>query len=220
MTEMLSDWGEWLPELVNGLGTSVLLTVLALAGGFPLGLVLAQCVMSPWKLLKAPAIALAEVGRGTPVLVILYFFYFGLPNAGITLESFTAATCGLIVTVAGYSSELFRAGLQAVPHGEIEAAQALGMGRVSILRRITVPQGLRIAIPPLLGLSIQVFQATALAFSIALPELMSSAYAIGALTFKYFSVLSLAACCYLAITIPASWLVHYLERRMSVHLNV
>lgn len=213
----LGDWVQWLPQMLAGLGSSLILTSAAIAAGFPLGLLLALGVMSRKILVRAPVVALVEIGRGVPLLVILYFFYFGLPNAGITLTSMAAAICGMTVASAAYSSEYIRAALLAVPIGEIEAASALGMSRRSILRRIILPQGLRLALPPLSGVGVQVFQGSALAFSIAFPELMARAYAIGSLTFNYFSVLVFAGCLYLVITFPSSWFVHRLEERMNVY---
>jgi len=102
--------------------------------------------------------------------------------------------------------------------GETEACQTLGVSRLDTLRFVVVPQGLRIALPALMGFAILIFQATSLCFTIAVPELLSQAYSIGSSTFKYFSVLALAGLLYAIITIPASWFVERTEKRMSKHL--
>jgi polar amino acid transport system permease protein len=136
----------------------------------------------------------------------------------LTLSSFAAGTAALGFTTAAYTSEILRAGLQAVPQGQHEAAQAIGLGRFDQLRYVIVPQGVRIALPPLLGFSILLFQGTALAFAIALPELLSKAYAAGAQSFRYMEALGLAALLYAAIAMPAASLVHLLERRMARHI--
>jgi polar amino acid transport system permease protein len=108
--------------------------------------------------------------------------------------------------------------LQAVPQGEVEASAALAMSHRDTLRFIVIPQGVRIAIPALMGFAILMFQATALCFTIALPELLSRSYSIGSNTFRYLDVLLLAGILYLMITLPAGWLTSWTERRMARHL--
>jgi polar amino acid transport system permease protein len=151
--------------------------------------------------------------------VTLAIVYYGLPSTGMTLSSFTAAVLALALTTGAYTSEILRAGLQAVPHGEIEAAGALAMSHRDTLRFIVIPQGVRIAVPALMGFSILIFQGTSLAFTIALPELLSRAYSIGSSTFRYLDVLVLAGLLYLLVAIPAGWLVSWTEKRMSRHLT-
>lgn len=214
----LDDWANFLPGLLDGLWVSVRLAGFSLLIGLPLGLVLALCTASRSRLAKPIAIGLVEIGRGMPALVMLQLVYFGLPSAGLTLTSFVAASVGLGLTTAAYTSEIIRGGLQAVPDGEVEAADALGMSRADTLRFIVVPQGLRVAIPSLMGFAILIFQATSLAYTIALPELLGAAYSAGSATFRYLSVLTLAGLMYAAITIPASALTERAERRLSRHL--
>jgi len=215
---MLANWLEWLPELGRGLQTSVLLALISVTVGIPVGLLLAVLVSSRRAAVRITSIVLVEIGRGTPALVVLQLVYFGLPNAGLTLGPFTAACAALALTTAAYTSEIIRGGLEAVPRGEVEAAQALGMSYRDTMRFVLVPQGMRIAIPALVGFGILMFQATSLAFTISLQELLSRAYSIGSSTFLYFQVLLLAGVLYLAITIPSGWLSGRLERRLSRHL--
>ncbi|RVB57783.1 ABC transporter permease subunit, partial [Mesorhizobium sp. M7A.F.Ca.CA.004.06.1.1] len=118
-----------------------------------------------------------------------------------------------------YTSEILRAGLNAVPHCEIEAGWALGMTRRDILRFVVIPQGILFAIPALMGFAILIFQATALTYTIAIPELLARAYRVGAATYLYLDVLILAGLFYLAITVPFGWLVSYTERRLGSHLG-
>ncbi|MFD1210535.1 amino acid ABC transporter permease [Arthrobacter sp. GCM10027362] len=215
---VLTDWAEWLPTLLHGLWLSLQITGLSLALGLPVGLLLAVLASSRNTVLRTTCVAVVEIGRGAPALVVLQLFYFGLPSTGITMSSFVAAFCALGLTTAAYTSEILRAGLQAVPAGETEACQVLGVSRLDTLRFVVVPQGLRIALPALMGFAILIFQATSLCFTIAVPELLSQAYSIGSSTFKYLSVLTLAGILYAVITIPASWLVEVTEKRMSKHL--
>lgn len=169
-------------------------------------------------MLKPVAVVLVEIGRGMPALVMLQLIYFGLPSLGVSLASFTAAVIGLTLTTAAYTSEIIRGGLQSVPAGEVEAAEALNMSRFDTLRYIVIPQGMRVAVPSLMGFSVLIFQGTALAYMIALPELLATAYSIGSNTFRYMSVLTLAGFMYVAITVPVSLMTERVERRLSRHL--
>ncbi|MGY1651991.1 amino acid ABC transporter permease [Geodermatophilus sp. SYSU D01119] len=218
MTGLLTSWGEWLPRLLEGLVTSVELTAVSLLLGVPLGLVLALLSSSRARPVRWGAITLVEIGRGTPALVMLQFVYYGLPSAGLSLTAFVSAVAALSLTTAGYTSEILRGGLQAVPAGETEAAGALGMSHRDTLRFVVVPQGVRIALPSLMGFAILIFQATSLTFTISVVELLSQAYSIGAATFRYLDVLVLAGLLYLAVTIPAGLLTNRTERRLSRHL--
>lgn len=212
------SWATYFPDLLGGLWVSVRLAGLSLLVGMPAGLMFALGAGARSRPVRIMVIVLVEIGRGTPALVVLQIVYFGLPNSGITLSSFLAAALALALTTAAYTSEILRGGLQSVPQGEVEAAEALGMARRDTMRFIVIPQGIRVAIPPLMGFAILMFQATALAYTIALPELLSQAYSIGSSTFKYTNVLVLAGLMYAAITIPASWLSERAEIRLARHL--
>jgi polar amino acid transport system permease protein len=215
---ILNDWPAFLPGLLAGLGVSVQVALLSLLIGIPGGLLLAIGAGSKKKPVRTLIIGIVEIGRGTPALVVLQIFYFGLPASGLTLSSMGASVVALAATTAAYTSEILRGGLQAVPQGEVEAAGALGMSRRDTLRFIVIPQGFRVAIPSLIGFAILIFQATSLAYTVALPELLSQAYSIGSTTFNYLSVLVLAGLMYAAITIPASWLTCRAEKRLARHL--
>lgn len=214
---LVEDWIEFWPQLLGGLGVSLRLTAAILAVGLPAGLLLALCAGVTNRALRMTSIVIVEIGRGTPALVVLQLVYFGLPTVGVTFSSFTASVIALGLTTAAYTSEIIRGGLQAVPDAEVEAADALGLSRRDTLRYVVIPQGLRIAIPPLAGFSIMIFQATSLAYTIAVPELMSQAYSIGSTTFRYLSILTLAGILYAAITIPASWLSARVEKALAPH---
>ena len=209
------DLVEYLPRLMQGLAVSLQLTGLSVVFGYALGLVFALGVTSirPW--LRWPALIVVEVGRGIPALVVLYIVYFGLPALGILFENFFAAVVGLTFTAAAYSSEMIRAGIQSVPQGQTEASSALGLPRMTSFARIVLPQGLRSAIPALMGLAIMSFQATSLAYSISVNELMSQAYQISNITFEYLAVYTITGLIYAAIAVPATWLSVYVEHRLS-----
>lgn len=217
MNDLISFWAANLPDLLRGMLVSLQVTGAALAIGIPLGLVAALAVQSPSRLIRLPALAVVEVGRGAPALILLQFAYFGLPSAGIQLSAMLSAIAALSWTTCAYTSEIIRAGLQAVARGQHEAATALGLSHADELRFVIVPQGMRVAAPALLGFAILMLQATSLCFTIALPELLAQAYRIGTNTFRYMETLMLAALLYAAICIPATIFVAAIERRLGRH---
>jgi polar amino acid transport system permease protein len=207
----------WMPDLLSGLSISLQVTALSLLLGIPFGLLLALGVLARNRVLRAASLILVEVGRGAPALVLLQFIYFGLPSAGLTIGSFVAAVIALAWNTGAYTSEIIRASLQSIAHGQREAAEALGLNRTDELRFVLLPQGLRVALPALLGFSILIFQGTSLCFAIALPELVSRAYEIGSNTFRYFPALLCAGALYACISIPAALLVSHVEKRASLY---
>ena len=213
VASLVERWPEWLPPLLEGLWTSVQLTAAFLAIGLPLGLGFAIMLSARRWFLRGLAMALVELGRAVPVLVLLYLVYFGLPEADLRLSAFVSATLAIGFSFAAYTSEVFKAGIAAVAKGQREAARALGLTQPQELRLVVLPQAVRIVIPPILGWAVIFFQATSLAFAIAVPELLSRAYTIGASTFRYLSVLLLAALLYASVSIPASLAIDYLDRR-------
>lgn len=217
MTEILDFWGEWLPTLLDGFVLSLKVTGVSLLIGIPLGLALALGVQAKGRWQRWLSLAVVEIGRGTPALILLQFAYFGLPSAGLTLSSFAAASLALGWCTGAYTSEIIRAGLEAVPHGQREAAAVIGLSRVDALRYIILPQGLRVALPALLGFSIIMLQATSLCFTIALPEIVSQAYIVGSNTFRYLPIFLLVALLFGAVCIPATILVAFLEKRLARH---
>jgi polar amino acid transport system permease protein len=219
MTEMMSNWLEWWPQLFQGLLVSLQLAGLALLFGLPIGLILALASSAKNRPLRYLAVALVEIGRGAPALVVLQMVYYGLPASGMTVSAFASGVVALALTTGAYTSEILRAGLNAVPPREIEAGWALGLTYPDILRFVVIPQGVLFAVPALMGFAILIFQATALTYTIAIPELLARAYRVGAATYLYLDVLILAGLFYLAVTVPFGWLVSYTERRLGRHLG-
>ena len=125
----MSDWVELVPPLLPGLWVTLQLTVAALAIGFPLGVLLA--VGSSVRGLKWPVIALVEIGRGAPGLILLYVVYYGLPQLHVTLESFPSAVLAIGLTTSAYSCEVFRSGIRAVGHGQRRAKRSVSVPSTS-----------------------------------------------------------------------------------------
>ena len=215
---VLNQWLDWLPDLLPGLVVSIEVTALCLVLGMPFGLLLALMVQSSSSVLRSIAFIAIEIGRGAPALVLLYLLYFGLGESGISLPAFATAVISLAWTTGAYSSELFRAGIGAVPRGQWEAATTAGLTGFTGFRYIILPQALRISTPPLASLAITIFQASSLAFVIAVPELMSKAYALGSITFQYLSVFCLTAVMYAVVTLTALAFVRMAERRLNRHV--
>lgn len=209
---MTADLAALFPGLLLSLWLTAVSSVIGVFAG--LGLALLLSARSRW--VSWPTIAAIEIGRGTPVLVVLQLVYFGLPSSGLVLTAIPAAWVALACTTAAYSSEIIRASLLAVPTGQRDAARSIGLSRGQVLFRVVLPQAVRIAAGPLLGFLVQMFQATSLAYSLGIPELLSQAYAIGSATFEYLRILLLAGAFYAVVTLPAIRIVRRLERRTGV----
>lgn len=209
------NWVEYLPNLGRGIVVSLQLTAISVTFGYVIGLFFALGSSSRRKWLRWPAIAVVEIGRGIPALVVLYMVYFGLPSFGLLLENFMAACVALTFTVSAYSSEMIRAGITSVARGQREAAQALGLAPMTAFFWITLPQGLRSSIPALMGLAIMSFQGTSLAYSISVNELMSQAHQVSTVTFEYLAVYGVTGLIFAAVAVPATWLSVAVERRLA-----
>lgn len=197
----------WL-GLVTTLGLGAASIVLGLAGGLALALVR---VYAP-----GPAQAVAkiyiDVFRSIPLLVLLVVVYYALPFVGIRLSSFAAATAALSLVSCAYAAEIFRAGIEAVPKGQVEAAAALGLNFFDTMRDVVIPQAVKIVIPPLTSNCINVLKDTALASVVAMPDLLKQATQAQALAANPTPLIG-AALIYLVILLPLVRLVAYFERR-------
>ncbi|PKQ30784.1 MAG: amino acid ABC transporter permease [Actinobacteria bacterium HGW-Actinobacteria-2] len=215
-TNTFEFWAKYFPQLLAGLGVSLQLTALALLFGLPLGLLLALGTEAKLRAVRWLSVAVVEVGRGAPALVVLYVVYFGLPLLSWSPEAFICAVIGLTYTTAAYTSEYLRGGLKAVNPGSVEAAHALAMTSGDVLRFVVIPQGLRVAVPALMGFAIQIFQATSLAYSITVSELTANASGIASSSFRALEIFALAGLMYAAITVPTSWLTNKVEERLTL----
>jgi polar amino acid transport system permease protein len=215
MIDLLQNWWTYLPALLEGLLVSLKIAGVSLAFGLPVGLLLSLVSLSTRSWARGVTRVVVEIGRGIPSLVALQLIYFGLPQVHLVFDAFTASVLTFSIATAAYTSEIFRAGLMAVPRGQREAALALGLNYAKTNALIVVPQALRIVIGPVLGYSISIFQATSLTIAVAVPELLFQAYQIGSRTFEYLSVLVLAGLVYAVIAMPSAAIVRRIETRMS-----
>ncbi|MET3792770.1 amino acid ABC transporter permease [Aquamicrobium terrae] len=218
------------PVVLSGLGLTIWLTVVAMTLGIILGLVLAVMALSSNPMLRYPADVYLWLFRGTPVLVQLIFWYnlaalypviqFGLPFGDVLAEystnalitPYTAALLGLSLNEAAYMAEITRAGIASIDYGQEEAAKSLGMSRVKTLRRIILPQALRVIIPPTGNQVIGMLKMTSLVSVISLYDLLYSVQGVSARTFQVIPMLIVACAWYLLMTSILSIGQKYIEK--------
>jgi polar amino acid transport system permease protein len=205
---------ETLPLILSGLMTTLLLGATCIVLGFLGGLALAMLRLYGPRPIRFLAIVYIDVFRSIPVLVLLFVVYYALPFAGIRLSSFTAATTAISMVSAAYSAEILRAGIEAIPKGQFEAARALGLHFLIIMRKVILPQAIRIVVPPLTSNSINVLKDTALASVVAMPDLLKQANQAQALAANP-TPLIVAAGIYLIILLPLVRVVGLLERHWA-----
>ena len=216
LVDTFLNWGVFrdaLPLLLTGLWVTLELGVaavaLGLAGGLPLVL-LRLYGAAPARL---AAVAYIDVFRAIPVLVLLIVIYYALPFVGLRLSPFASATAALSLVSAAYSAEILRAGIEAVPPGQVEAARALGMPPPLWMRRIVLPQAVRLVVPPLTSNAINVFKDTALASVVAMPDLLKQATQAQALAANPTPLIG-AAAIYVALLLPCVRFVGLYEGRL------
>jgi polar amino acid transport system permease protein len=210
------------PSLVRGAVNTIRLAFTAEALSLMLGLFVATLNLSPRRWLHYPAVVYVDVIRGLPLLVLTFLVYGGLPKLGITLREFVAAVMVLMINGAAYTSEIFRAGLQAVPRAQRDAARGLGMTHGASMLFVVIPQAVRTVIPPLTSDFIALIKDTALVmfvigFTPLTADLFGAARTGAASTFSPTPFIG-AAIGYLVITVPLARLVGYLERRARTGL--
>lgn len=205
---------ETLPLILGGLATTLLLGASCIMLGFFGGLLLAMLRLYGPRAVRILTIAYIDVFRSIPVLVLLFVVYYALPFAGLRLTSFTSATAAISLVAAAYSAEIIRAGIEAIPRGQFEAARALGLHFVIAMHKVILPQALRIVVPPLTSNAINVTKDTALASVVAMPDLLKQANQAQALAANP-TPLIVAAGIYLIILLPLVRLVGLLENRLA-----
>lgn len=207
---------ENLPLLLRGLGNTVLIAVATIILSTVLALPLAVLREGRFRLGGMLVAGYSWFARATPALAILFFTYYGLPSLGIFLEPIVAAVLGLTISAAGYNLEFIRAGLRSVPRGQTEAARALGIPPGHVLRRIVLPQALRVAVPPLFSNLTLVLKGSALASLVAVSELTGEAMGLIATTYRPIEFLTAIAVVYVALNSVLVAVQAAIERRLNV----
>ena len=209
----LSENGD---ELLAGLWRTIEVSLLAIAGALVIGLVLGACRAHRVPVVSQLAAVYVEVIRNTPILVQIFFFFFGLPQIGITLSAFTVATISVMVWGGAFNTENFRAGFEAVAYRYREAGLALGFGRFATFLNVTLPIGGRIALPSTINTYISVLKNTSLMYVIGFTELTTTALNINALTLQTTETFLMLAFTYLAIVWTLSALIRLLEGHLAL----
>jgi len=213
MNRFLTDSAEFMPILLLGVKLTVLVTIGSLLLSTVLGLAWALMKVSGITVIARTATVIVNVIRGIPIIVLLFYLYFVMPDLGVTLTALQAAILGLGIAYSAYQAENFRAGIEAIDKGQIEAAQAIGMGWWQTMRRVVLPQAVKIVLPPYGNVMIMMLKDSSQASTITVAELALQGKLIASSTFKNTSVFTLVALMYLTMSIPLILLVRHFEKR-------
>ena len=215
MQNFLQHAREFLPILLQGAVVTVQVTVLSFLLSSVIGLALALCKLSPVRALSVGASLVINVIRGLPIIVQLFFIYFVLPEIGIHLTAFQAGVIGLGIAYSAYQAENFRAGIEAVDPGQREAALAMGMRPALLMRRVILPQAIKVILPPYGNIMIMMLKDSSQASTITVAELTLQGQILASSTFKNMTVYTLVALLYLSMSLPLIAFVSWLERRFG-----
>lgn len=204
------------PLLLEGLGLSLMLAFVGIAIGCVIGLVTAFGLMSKSGLFRHPARLYVTIIRNTPILVLILFTFFALPQLGVRLGKIESFVATLAVYSGAYLAEIFRGGLQSVPGGLREAGLAIGLSEMQIRTSIVLPLMVRNVLPSLSSTLISLFKDTSLAAAIAVPELTFEARKINVETFRVIETWIVASCLYVATCSVLAALLRQVERRLSI----
>ena len=215
--DLSSEWAfavSIFPILLRGLVVTLQATALGFVIALLLGLVLAVLRSLPLKIVSWPVAVFIEFIRDTPLLVQLYFLYFVLPNFGIVLPAFLTGAIALGLQYSAYTSEVYRAGLEAVPKGQWEGALALNMPTWLTYRDVIVPQAIPRVVPALGNYLVSMLKDTPLLSAVTVLEMLEVATIIGDRTFRYLTPLTMVGGLFLVLTLVAAWLVRFTEAKL------
>jgi polar amino acid transport system permease protein len=217
---MTLDWSvvwQHRDALVVGTATTILLTVATMAIAVPCGMTVAVLRLYGWAPIRAAATAYVEFFRNLPLILVVYWAFYVLPIlTGLGLEPFATGLAALALNVTAYNAETFRAGINSIRRGQVEAAMALGMSRAQALRRVVVPQALRRILPVLASTWVSLFKDTSLVSVIAVTELAYMSMQIRSQTFRVLEMLTAMAAIYWLLGYPQAKLVDWIQRRFAV----
>lgn len=217
------DWSviwQYRALLLTGLLNTVLLFSIGTVTALILGSLVGVCGVSPRRWVRLFAEAFVEFNRNTPILVKLFFIYFGFPRLGIDISEFQAVILSLTLHQGAYNAEVIRAGIQSLPKGQMEAGLSSGLSRMQTMYRIILPQAFVVVIPPLTTQIIETLKNTSLAITIAIPEMTYATQEIQLETFRGFEAATVVTLVYCALAWTVAGLMggisHYFrERRLN-----
>jgi len=216
---MIFDWQyawEIAPLLIQALGVTIQATVLGMLMAVVLGLVLAVGRRSRFKIISWPVAFLIEFIRSTPLLVQLYFLFFLLPVWGLRMSPLMTGIIALGVHYAAYCAEVYRAGLEGVPEGQLEAATALNMSHWRTMKDVILPQAIPPVVPALGNYLVAVFKDTPLLSAITVVEILQQSKIIGSASFRYTEPITMAGVMFLVLSLAAAWLVRRTESWLAL----
>jgi len=216
MSDFISFFIESLPNLLDGLSITLLLTFVSLLLGFVLGVLLALGRLYTPRFISWICIGYIEVIRGTPLLVQLFILYFGLPSTGIRLTPLIAAVIGLSLNSAAYQAEYLRGSIQGIKSGQMVAARTLGMTKLQAIAHVILPQALRTSIPAWSNELIYLLKYTSIAYIIQVVELTAEGKFIAADTFRYLEIFTMIALIYLSLTVLFTEIIDRIEHRIRI----
>ncbi|MGY8638487.1 ABC transporter permease subunit [Bradyrhizobium sp. 14AA] len=203
------------PLVLEGVENTILVTILTFFGATALGFFW-EMLRRSHRLVRPPTQFLIDAIRSTPVLVQIYFLFFVLPYYGVTLPALSVGVFGLSFYFSGYISEVFKAGIDAVPAGQSEAAQSLGLCRLDTVVFVVMPQMLRNIAAPLGAYSISILKTTPLLAVIAVPEMQGSAFDVASETYRYAEPMFVTEILFLILALVAVALITILERHLRL----
>jgi polar amino acid transport system permease protein len=212
----LNDMIAFLPDLLRGAWLTILVSLLSFGLALLFGLMFGLMRLSRLLPIRVVAAIYIQFIRGTPLLLQLFFIYYVLPYGGIVLTPFISGVIGLTMNYSAYMAEVFRSGIQAIPKGQSEAGQAVGMSRALLMRRIILPQAFRIIIPPLGNFFVSIFKDSALVSVITMRDLMFSGELLASATFKHFEIFTMVAVIYFLISYPTAKFVEWIEAKLDI----
>ena len=213
MTEFLHNSAEYLPILLQVVKLTIVVALGSLAFSTVLGLVWALMRVSNWPWLVKISAGIINLLRGIPIIVLLFYIYFVMPDIGIELSALQAAIIGLGIAYSAYQAENFRAAIQAIDPGQIEAAMSMGMGWGLTMRRVILPQAFKIVLPPYGNIMIMMLKDSSQASTITVAELALQGKLIAVSTFNNATVFNLVAMLYLIMCIPLILIVRHFEKQ-------
>jgi len=215
MPGFLDRAGDYLPLLLHGVWLTLLVTLFSVLLSTALGFLWAVMIWTRNRVLVGISRTFITVIRGIPIIVQLFYIYFVMPEIGLDLSAIQAGIIGLGIAYSAYQAENFRAGIEAIDKGQIEAAQSIGMSNGLIMRRVILPQAVKIVLPPFGNTIIMILKDSSLVSTITVAELTRQGQLIAASTFDNMTVFTLVALIYLALSLPLTFLTRHLEKRYS-----
>ena len=217
---MTFDWSvAWQHRglLLDGVVVTVLLTVLTMAIAVPGGIAVMLMRQSRFRILRGIGVAYVELFRNLPLILLVYWAFYVLPMiVDVRLSAFGTGLVALALNVSAYNSETFRAGVNSIRRGQLDAALALGMSRWQMMRRVVLPQALRRILPIIASTWVSLFKDTSLVSVIAVGDLAHNALMVRSQTFRVLEMLTVMAAIYWCLGYPQAKLVDWIDRRFGV----